>query len=186
MAHNNHFFFDCLSPNPAPMGDDLRKELEGSFSSIETLQREFVLTATAMFGPGFVWLVRAKDRRYSLLTTYLAGSPWPRAHYRRQPVDMNTEDKQFSEHVKELQRGPAVNERKLGAHGKPPEVAPGGVEITPVLCLNTWEHVYLPDYGVGASGVGGKKAFAESWWHTIDWKVVSDYASPGQHNPKYA
>ncbi|TVY87660.1 37S ribosomal protein, mitochondrial [Lachnellula willkommii] len=185
MAHNNKFFFDGLSPNPGPMGNDLKKELESSFSSIETLRQEFILTATAMFGPGFVWLVKTKDRKYSILTTYLAGSPWPQAHYRRQPVDMNTENEQFSEHVRELQRGPAVNERKLGAHGRAAEVAPGGVELTPVLCLNTWEHVYLPDYGIGVGGAGGKRTYAENWWLAIDWDVVATYANPMSNSPAY-
>ena len=180
MAHNNHFFFGCLSPNPEPIGGDLKKELETSFSSMETLRREFMLTATAMFGPGFVWLVRNRERRYSLLTTYLAGSPWPQAHYRRQTVDMNTEDKHMSEHVRKLQRGPAVNERRVGVHSGPVEVAPGGAEVEPVLCLNTWEHVYLPDYGIK-----GKRDFAESWWHTVDWSVVSHYALPAQKNPYF-
>lgn len=139
-----------------------------------------VITATAMFGPGFVWLVRDSSRKYSILTTYLAGSPWPAAHYRKQPIDMNTEDKENSDHIRSLQRAPAVNAGRLGAHSRAVASAPGGAEITPVLCINTWEHVYLPDYGVGAGGVGGKRAYAESWWHTIDWERVHGYAKPGQ------
>jgi superoxide dismutase, Fe-Mn family len=177
MAHNNQFFFSCLSPNPPAMPDVLKKELEDSFSSIETLRREFVLTASSMFGPGFVWLVKSKERKYSLLTTYLAGSPYPGAHYRQQPVDMNTEDKSVSEAIRRMQREPAVN--TVGSHGRLSQnqsIAPGGIDITPVLCINMWEHVYLADYGVGAFGVGGKKAFAESWWEKVDWSVVANYA----------
>lgn len=137
-----------------------------SFSSIETLRLEFIQTAAAMFGPGFVWMVRRPRGEYSLVTTYLAGSPYPAAHYRRQPVDMNTEDQTIPENVRRVQRGPPVN--SVGTHSRAQERAPGAAEISPVLCLNTWEHLYLPDYGVG-----GKKAFAEAWWQTIDWDQVA-------------
>jgi Fe-Mn family superoxide dismutase len=170
MAFNNDFFFKGLSPNPAPISSALLKDLEPSFPSLETLRREFILTASAMFGPGFVWLVKDRSRNYHILTTYLAGSPWPQAHYRKQATDMNTED----EDMRRIQRGPAVN--KPGAHGHASQVGPGGASIIPVLCLNTWEHVYLPDYGVGAGGIGGKKAFAEAWWETIDWGFVAENA----------
>ncbi|CAG9938276.1 unnamed protein product [Clonostachys rosea f. rosea IK726] len=56
MAHNNHFFFDGLTPDPTPIPEVLKRELEASFSSMETLRREFVITASSMFGPGFIWL----------------------------------------------------------------------------------------------------------------------------------
>ncbi|PHH84540.1 hypothetical protein CDD83_1788 [Cordyceps sp. RAO-2017] len=90
MAHNSHFFFSGLAPGGTPMSDALRLELEASFSSVDTLRREFVLTADAMFGPGFIWLVKAGPAEYRLLPTYLAGSPYPGAHWRAQPSDMNT------------------------------------------------------------------------------------------------
>jgi Fe-Mn family superoxide dismutase len=125
-----------------------------------------------MFGPGFVWLVKDKNRKYHILTTYLAGSPWPQAHYRKQATDMNTED----EDMRRVKRGPPVN--SAGAHSQPSKLGPGGADIIPVLCLNTWEHVYLPDYGVGAGGIGGKKAYAEAWWETINWEFVANNALP--------
>lgn len=182
MAHNNHFFFSGLSPVQTSIPAPLQRNLEDSFSSIETLRREFIVTASAMFGPGFVWLVKTKEQKFSLLTTYLGGSPYPGAHYRRQTVDMNTEENTSrSESVSALLRsklrGPPVNQ--VGAHGplSRKEKAPGGIELTPVLCLNTWEHVYLPDYGVGAAGTGGKTAYAQNWWHKIDWNVVYNHAN---------
>jgi Fe-Mn family superoxide dismutase len=176
MAHNNHFFFSTLTPKPQPMPEKLQADLERSFGSIETLRREFVVTASSMFGPGFVWLVKSRDRKYSLLCTYLAGSPYPGAHYRRQPVDMNTEDKSVSEAIARKHREPASN--TVGSFGPlsfNQRIAPGGADLNPILCINMWEHVYLPDYGVGYQA-GGKKAFAESWWHAIDWSVVAENA----------
>jgi Fe-Mn family superoxide dismutase len=176
MAHNNAFFFSTLSPNPGPMPEALKKELEDSFGSIDNLKREFIVTASSMFGPGFVWLVKTRDRKYSLLCTYLAGSPYPGAHYRRQQVDMNTEDKSVSDAIRRMNNMEVSN--TVGSHGphSQKKMSPGGIDLNPILCINMWEHVYLPDYGVGAGGVGGKKAFAGSWWHTIDWSVVMDNA----------
>ncbi|KAI4223425.1 MAG: hypothetical protein L6R40_008502 [Gallowayella cf. fulva] len=49
-----------------------------------------------MFGPGYVWLVRRAGPNFnnrmelSILATYNAGSPYPGAHFRLQPLDMNT------------------------------------------------------------------------------------------------
>ncbi|RSM20820.1 hypothetical protein CDV31_000191 [Fusarium ambrosium] len=149
MAHNNHFFFQGISPEGTPMPDVLRRELEASFSSVETLRREFIVTASAMFGPGFLWLVKAGPGDYRLLPTYLAGSPYPGAHWRAQSTDMNTVGKDGT--ARSFFRN----------------------QLEPLLCLNTWEHAWLLDWGVGAGGQGGKLAFAESWWNLIDWEKVA-------------
>lgn len=184
MAHNNHFFFKNLSPDPQPMPADLRRDLERSFSSIETLRREFVATANAMFGPGFVWLVHTGPGDFAVLPTYLAGSPYPAAHWRRQDVDMNTTGARgsASSWLKNTQ-GQGRDQVK-GMPQKKEGAPPGGAaKITPLLCLNTWEHVWLRDYGVGLGGEGGKKAFAEAWWEAVDWESVaytSRLSKPGE------
>ncbi|KAK4693590.1 superoxide dismutase, Fe-Mn family, partial [Lecanoromycetidae sp. Uapishka_2] len=161
MAWNNHCFFSTLSPNPAPMSPFLTEKINRSFSSVESLRETFIATANAMFGPGFVWLVKRNTVRASgaqdlpelaILTTYLAGSPWPQAHYRAQESDTNTN----------LQAG------AWGAKsGKAEKIAPGGTNIHIMMCVNTWQHVWLRDYGFG-----GKKRFLANWWDTIDWDVV--------------
>ncbi|TAQ83436.1 hypothetical protein B7494_g8243 [Chlorociboria aeruginascens] len=162
---------------PRPLEEDLLR----SFSSIETLRREMIITANAMFGPGFVWLVRSRDHKYSILSTYIAGSPYPGAHYRRQPVDMNTEAKNVTDVLRNVIRDSPVN--NVGAFGSLSEprnqFAPGGIDINPVLCINVWEHVYLPDYGVG-----GKLEYAVNWWQTINWSEVANRAGI-QPNQKY-
>lgn len=187
MAHNNAFFFQCLSPHKTVMPEPLEQGLIESFSSIETLKQEMIVTASSMFGPGFVWLAVSgggNARKYHLLTTYLAGSPYPGAHYRKQSVDMNTE----TDSVLDLMNGPPAN--TVGAFGTQSEprktMAPGGIDITPILCINTWEHVYLPDYGVGAGGVGGKRAYAERWWDRIDWTRVANFGMVQPGKPSYA
>ncbi|TLS24255.1 hypothetical protein PpBr36_08678 [Pyricularia pennisetigena] len=195
MAHNNHFFFDGLSSEPVEIPNLLREQLEQDFGSIETLQREFLVTALAMFGPGFVWLVKTKTTSgkeiFRLLPTYLAGTPYPKAHYRRQTVDMNTVDSQ----------GPEVNgvdgwmSKQQAAVSDPSlqktEKAHGGISdssLTPVLCLNTWEHVWTTDYGIiyGEKERESKRLYITRWWRHIDWDVVSSLANiRARPDPKF-
>jgi Fe-Mn family superoxide dismutase len=176
MAHNNHFFFAGLSPNGTPMPDALRAELEASFSSIETLRREITITASAMFGPGFVWLVKAGPGNYKVLTTYLAGSPYPGAHWRAQSTDMNTVGNEGSARSH-------FRNQLFGSRVRTGNLPPGGIELEPLLCLNTWEHAWLLDWGVGAGGRGGKMAFADAWWELIDWNKVAQ--SSGTVRPEF-
>ena len=112
-----------------------------------------------MFGPGFVWLV-AKDSdranlpgnpagKLAILCTYLAGSPYPAAHYRAQPHDMAA----------------GYIGRNAGDPRK--RVNVGGQDLTPLMCVSTWEHVYMRDFGPGA-----KAQYLEAWWKCIDWRTV--------------
>ena len=169
MAHNNHFFFQGIHPSGTPMPDTLRQELEACFSSIDTLKREFVVTASAMFGPGFVWLVKCGPGDFRVLPTYLAGSPYPGAHWRAQPVDMNTAGNDGS-------AGSYFRNQLFGAKKRAGDLPPGGIEVEPLLCLNTWEHAWLLDWGVGNGGRGGKAAYAEAWWEVIDWEKIAEKA----------
>jgi len=47
------------------------------------------------------------------------------------------------------------------------KLGPGGQDVEVLLGVNTWEHVWLRDYGVG-----GKGEYLERWWETVDWGVV--------------
>jgi Fe-Mn family superoxide dismutase len=178
MAHNNHFFFSTLSTTATTMPASLQKGIEASFTSVETLRREFIATANAMFGPGFVWLVKTKEGKFSLLTTYIAGSPYPGAHWRLQAKDMNTEPQADVANAADYYRQQAMANMPIvnavGAHGRfssTAKIAPGGVDVNPILCVNTWQHVYMPDWGVLQ-----KKQYLEAWWDRIDWNVVADAA----------
>lgn len=198
MAHNNHFFFEGLSKtggqDPSEhMSPALQALLEHSFGSLETLQREFIYTADAMFGPGFVWLVRQADtsqgghaRPFRLLTTYLAGSPYPGAHWRSQGFDMNTQGgvrDGSGDVVKGYLDRQNVANRRAPLHGSAAADAdllrrpPGGTNIVPILCVNTWEHTWLWDWGVG-----GKVNYVANWWNIINWGRVHELAKvePGR------
>ncbi|KAI1312404.1 Manganese/iron superoxide dismutase [Xylaria venustula] len=199
MAHNNHLFFSQLAnlqrlyerraQTQSTGADDgqpiqieveasedripakLKKELEFNFSSIETLRREFLATAMGMFGPGFVWLVKnVQTQDLRILTTYLAGSPYTAAHWRRQGVDWNTmsgDRSTVSAYLDRTQTGAG------NSGGQYTRQAPGGTDVVPLLCLNTWEHVWLTDYGIA-----GKGDYVEQWWETIDWEKVESLAIP--------
>lgn len=43
----------------------------------------------------------------------------------------------------------------------------GGADVTPVLCVNTWEHAWVGDFGVA-----GKRRYLEGWWERVDWDEV--------------
>ena len=230
MAHNTDFFFKQLlpasassssssAPAPREIPAALRTAIDDNFGSPETLRREFAAIAQGMFGPGFVWLVKATTGLNSqtgrggetlrLLTTYHAGSPYPGAHWRRQAVDMNTvgvesaaaslgaEDATVADAARAWIKNqanaaaPATstnNANTTSSHLANPLAAssitgqvdrrpPGGVDVIPLLCLSTWEHVWLRDYGLGADGYGGKAAFVEAWWNAIDWEAVNNLAN---------
>lgn len=164
------------------MPEDLSAQISASMSSVESLKTEFLATANAMFGPGFVWLVKDADTgELKILNTYIAGSPHPAAHFRRQPVDMATQTTNVvGGKSVDNRRGPTI--RRVGnsqgfAHPTK-TLAPGGVDVYPVLCVNTWQHVWLPDWGIN-----GKAAFLEAWWDRINWEeVASSYYARGPRN----
>ncbi|KKA29140.1 hypothetical protein TD95_003485 [Thielaviopsis punctulata] len=164
MAHNNHIFFQSLTNDPAPMPAKLNADLVASFGSLDTLRREMIGNALAMFGPGFVWLVKTALNEYRVMNTYLAGSPYPQAHWRHQSHDMNTLG---------LNNSAASFMESTQTRVAPVRtVAPGGINVTPLLCLNTWEHVWLTDYGIS-----GKMQYCINWWDKINWDTVEQLAA---------
>ncbi len=160
------------APFSSPIPDNLKTRIEEDFSSVEALKAEFINTANAMFGPGFVWLVSTEKFNIRILVTYIAGSPYAGAHYRKQTVDMATRDASAigaASGMAWAQQQPVSNNvGSYGPHsGKQKAVSPGGLEVLPLLCVNTWEHVWLRDYGIG-----GKKEYLERWWDRINWEEV--------------
>ncbi|KAF1971394.1 Fe superoxide dismutase-like protein [Bimuria novae-zelandiae CBS 107.79] len=171
MAFNNHFFFRGINTNPNVQSTPsaaLQPLINRNFSSLDSLRETFLLTADAMFGPGFVWLVQTDDASAAagslrILSTYIAGSPLSGAHYRRQAVDMNTEN------TDSYAGAFGASSRARDNKAKKPL---GGVDVTPLLCVNTWEHVWLHDYGIG-----GKMKYLERWWDKIDWAQAEQFVS---------
>ncbi|KAF2876510.1 Manganese/iron superoxide dismutase [Massariosphaeria phaeospora] len=173
MAWNNHFFFTGINTDAdmqSKPASDLLPAINESFSSLETLRESFLETANAMFGPGFVWLVQTNDnaaRKLRILPTYLAGSPLSGAHYRRQSEDLNTHNADSYQGLNNVGSfGPAAQQKKQNQ--KPL----GGIDVVPLLCVNTWEHAWLRDYGVA-----GKRQYLEAWWDKINWGTVRNLAT---------
>ena len=176
MAYNNHFFFRGINTDPnvnSQPSDTLLPLINRNFTSLDSLRETFLLTADAMFGPGFVWLVQTDTPgSLQILTTYIAGSPISAAHYRRQPVDMNTENTQTYAGA----FGDASRQRDTK-----PKKPLGGVDITPLLCVNTWEHVWLHDYGIK-----GKMNYLEKWWDKISWSTAEQSVMQMRSSPMSA
>ena len=172
MAFNNHFFFHGLNTNPgveSRPSTNFQMQINKDFSSADTLRETFLATAEVMFGPGFVWLVQNNAEYGSLriLPTYLAGSPLSGAHYRRQSHDLSTHSPDSYQALNKVgQFGAAAGQDQKP---KPPL---GGVDVVPLLCVNTWEHVWLHDYGIR-----GKREYLEKWWDKINWSVVEQNAT---------
>lgn len=195
MAHNHHFFFEGIRTGhedqtelKATLLHPLQRSLLADFQAMDHLREDFLNTAEAMFGPGFVWLVRARlplaagayEHRWRILTTYLAGTPYHQAHARRQPSDMNV-----IQDVRAFARAGGSkmdlksrfqvsnNVAAFGSTAGRSEAAKlaeaGGVEVIPVLCVSTWEHVWLHQFGVG-----GKTKFLEAFWDRINWAMVGE------------
>lgn len=187
MAHNNHLFFQTLSSAPAPLSKvpQLQDSLTKAFGSIETLKMTMLDTAAAMFGPGFVWLVYAKEPSgtggsklgarqgsWKILNTYLAGTPYPEAGFRQQGIDMNnaTPDS-YQAYMQSQHLQPTNSAGSFGPYSQVgrerAKLPPGGTSLMPVLCVNTWEHAYMYDYGLL-----GKREYLNDWWDCVDWGVV--------------
>jgi Fe-Mn family superoxide dismutase len=188
MAFNNDFYFSGLSLQPdQQMPLELEKALKRDFGSIDSMKQEMLAMADAMFGPGFVWLVRINPTvgigsvpKFMLLPTYLAGSPLAGAHNRRQPVDMNTQNVAnavANGSVEGLSRAqysaqhttPQNSVGYMGSFARKDPNSPGygGVNVLPCLCVNTWEHAYLYDWKFN------KRMFLERWWMFINWQRVA-------------
>lgn len=189
MAYNNQFFFDGLHPDaPRPeLGQkkeaiiprELNADICNSFSSLDTLREEMLKTADAMFGPGFVWLVKdiSGGGMMKILTTYIAGSPFPAAHARRQPVDMNTittnvlanrnlTPSDHNRRLREVQNSVGFMGDHSNQSGRE-QLGPGaGQDLAPILCVKVWEHGWLYDYGYE---LNSKRIYLEQWWEAIDW-----------------
>ncbi|MDE7123826.1 MAG: superoxide dismutase [Alistipes sp.] len=117
---NHEFYFDQLSPAPAPQPTGrLLEAIERRFGSVDELKKQMDKASVGLFGSGWTWLVADTAGELSLVATPNAGNP--------------------------LREG-----------------------LTPLLCVDVWEHAYYIDYR-------NRRAEAvASLWQLIDWKVVGE------------
>lgn len=167
------------------------RSIENVFGNVATLREEMLETADAMFGNGFVWLMKGENvGDLKILATYNAGSPYPGAAPRRDDTDMAN--------VGNNPNGSLLSEQLSGrsglgfdGEGRDIGISLGNVSaghfgnfsanrskhhagllnMQPILCVKVWEHQWLRDYGIL-----GKKPYLTAWWDRIDWqKVESDH-----------
>ena len=193
MCYNNHEFFRAIAPQKTSPSNEFLREIINSFSSLDTLRTEMIETADAMFGPGFVWIVKANEDRLYLLCTYLAGTPLSGvAHSRAQLIDMVSHESPTLHAWRAMTSRQKEPDNPVGSFGQYSQLGSStprneSYKGRPILCVNTWPHVYLTDYGVR-----GKRKFLEHWWDRIDWRVVEDNfraserrSSSSLYSPRY-
>jgi len=177
MTHFNHLWWESLSDVKKPVPESLRKDIEESFHSMDSLRTEMLEHADAMFGNGFVWLMKEKvgqagvgmHTNLRILCTYNAGSPYAEAWRMKQSQESNTALHPADQRRAQMSRP----QNSVGSFGQYSQQAKDGystansLDAIPLLCLNTWQHMYVPDYGIT-----GKRIYLGAWWERIDWDVV--------------
>ena len=173
-AHHNHFFWNTLSSNPEPMfpAANLTTDIGESFESLHHLRDELTDAALAMFGQGYVWLMKemSMSKRLWILCTYNAGSPFPAAHTQRQTHDHATGQELGRRLTNPQMSEPQNHAGSFGRHSTNDSMYNyDALKALPILCLKVWEHQWLPDYGML-----GKEAYVKNWWNRIDWDQVQN------------
>jgi Fe-Mn family superoxide dismutase len=73
---NHTFYFMALSPKPAKEPKGLLAEaINNDFGSFEQFKERFSAQALALFGSGWLWLVRTHDKRLNIIPESNAGNP---------------------------------------------------------------------------------------------------------------
>lgn len=140
----------------------LLRYIPDTFSSPEAMKIELLATAEAMFGCGWVWLVLDHNKRFRILCTYNAGTPYGLSH-RRQDTDMNTGQTLGNDYTTQI---------RLASR-------PGGTQnYLPLVNINCWEHAWLTDYGIG-----GKRQYLEAWFKAVDWGFVESRLGSAASRP---
>lgn len=196
MAEFTRVFWETLTDsddaNEHKPGLNTMRSIEKDFDSVDNLREEFLETADALFGNGFVWLMKApRTGELTILATYNAGSPYSEAAPRRDNRDMATYDGSQIAAQLSGRSGlgtPSIEERALsrstaGSFGPLSSARAnlylGALDAQPILCVNVWQHQWLPDWGIL-----GKRAYLRAWWDSIDWQKVErrhcDYSLDGE------
>lgn len=73
---NHTFYWNCMTPDKESMPPIiLMKAIEQSFGNFENFKQMFIKQAATLFGSGWLWLVKEKDGKLSLLQTSNADTP---------------------------------------------------------------------------------------------------------------
>ncbi|KAK5952573.1 hypothetical protein OHC33_006165 [Knufia fluminis] len=177
MACFNHLWWEGISDVKKSVPENLRKDIEESFHSMDSLRNEMLESADAMFGNGFVWLMKESvgqagvgmHSNLRILCTYNAGSPYAEAWKMKQDKESSTGLNVQERNNIQMNR-PQNTVGSFGRYsqqGKDGSISSNSLQAIPLLCLNTWQHMWIPDYGIL-----GKRSYLGAWWDRIDWDVV--------------
>nr|CAG8479769.1 8960_t:CDS:2 [Entrophospora candida] len=126
------------------------------------LQSLFTNMALAIFGSGWTWLVKTEYDTLCVVNTYNAEDP------NNHPSRFNkTSDK---DDINQKQDTLTPSNQPL----PPPLIKlsmelPHNSRLTPLLCLNVWEHAYVKQYGIL-----NKSLYIENFWKCINWEVINN------------
>ncbi len=109
---NHTFFWNCLIPSGHEPSKNLTEVIEENFGTVEDLKNEFATAAKALFGSGWVWLVKDKWGKLKVRSLGNAGNPlvdlgeiplltcdvWEHAYY----LDYKNERAKFLENFWEI------------------------------------------------------------------------------------
>lgn len=86
---NHAFYWNCLSPKGGgePVGK-LAEAIENSYRSFHQFKEEFTKQATALFGAGWVWLVKGMDETVAIEQTKDGDNPLTRGRIALLTCDM--------------------------------------------------------------------------------------------------
>lgn len=178
MAHFNHFWWESLAPEKTEPHDTLRKDIEERFGSLKDLRNEMLEHGDAMFGNGFVWLIKEHGvlgmhhTPLKILCTYNAGSPYSEAWRMRQAPkeQLKWQDPETIRRARMQEvQNTAGSSGQYSQQARMGYASPVQLNGTPLLCLNVWQHMWIPDYGIL-----GKRSYLAAWWERIDWDRVFD------------
>jgi Fe-Mn family superoxide dismutase len=72
---NHTFYWSSLSGKKSLPGKELLEKINNDFGSVEALKEEFIKAGAALFGSGWVWLVREPNGHLTVKTTQNADNP---------------------------------------------------------------------------------------------------------------
>jgi superoxide dismutase, Fe-Mn family len=74
-VYNHTFYWNCLTPNQTKPSDNLQNAIEKYFGSMDNFKKEFIASATSLFGSGWTWLVQKSDGSLAIFNTSNADTP---------------------------------------------------------------------------------------------------------------
>ncbi len=74
-VYNHTFYWNCLTPNETKPSDNLQNAIEKDFASMDNFKKEFIASATSLFGSGWTWLVKKDNGSLAIINSSNADTP---------------------------------------------------------------------------------------------------------------